>query len=187
MSRHLLLALASALLAIGGCASTTTSQLTPSPQRPVCQSSTRALILWTPQWRLDQKDVVAREVAAADGLSQFFEKSGCFESTSLRRLPGNSKEVIQHAVTEARTRNEKVVLVAVRELGPTVKIGASLALVEGGTEVVLDLSEYEPTKPGPRTFTVQWRSGGPGILKGVATLPQDMQAALTAGFQPPAR
>lgn len=185
--RHLLLALAPALLAIGGCASTTTSQLTPSPQKPICQSSIRALILWTPQWRQDQKDVVAREAAAAEGLSQFFEKSGCFKSTSLRRLPENAKALIQHAVTEAKTRNEKVVVVAVRELGPTVKIGSSLALVEGGTEVVLDLSEYEPTTPGPRTFTVQWQSGGPGILKGVATLPQDMQAALTVGFQPPTR
>lgn len=187
MPRHLLLALASALLAIGGCASTITSQLTPSPQGPVCQSSSRALILWTPQWRADQKDVVAREAAAADGLSQFFEKSGCFESVSLRRLPGNSKEVIQHAVTEVTTGNEKVVLVTVRELGPTVRIGASLALVDGGTEVVLDISEYEPAKPGPRTFTVQWRSGGPGILKGVATLPHDMQAALAAGLQPAVR
>lgn len=90
-------------------------------------------------------------------------------------------------MAEARTRNEKVVLIVVRELGPTVKIGASIALVEGGTEVVLDLSEYEPNKPEPRTFTVRWRSGGPGTLKGVATLPQDMQAALEAGLQPPAR
>ena len=187
MPSHLLLAFSSALLVVGGCASTTTSQLIPSPQNPVCQSSTKAVILWRAQWRPDQKDVVAREAAAADGLRQFFENSGCFESASLRRLPGNSKEVIQDAVAESRARNERVVLIAVRELGPTVKIGASLALIEGGTEVVLDLSEYEPAKPAPRNFTVQWRSGGPGVLKGVATLPQDMQAALAAGLQPPAR
>ena len=78
-------------------------------------------------------------------------------------------------------------MIAVRELGPIVKIGASLALVEGGTEVVLYVSEYEATKPAPRTFTVQWRNGGPGVLKGVATLPKDMQAALAAGLQPPTR
>ena len=99
-------------------------------------------------------------------------------------MPGNSKEVIQDAVAAARARNEKVVLIALRELGPTVKIGASLVLVEGGTEVVLDLTEYEPANSAPRNFTVQWRSGGPGVVKGVATLPQDIQEALAAGLQP---
>jgi hypothetical protein len=187
MPRHLVPALAFVLLAIGGCASTTTSQLTPAPQSPVCQGSARALILWTTQWRPDQKDVVAREAAAAEGIGQFLEKSGCFESAALRRLPANATEALQLAVADARTRNEKLVVVAVRELGPTVKIGASLALVEGGTEVVLDIAAYEPSVPGPRTFTVQWRSRAPGSLKGIDTLPQDMQAALVAGLQPPAR
>lgn len=187
MHHRLPVSLFAALLAVAGCASTTTSQLVPAPQSPVCQSAAKALILWTPQWRPDQKDVAAREAAAADGLGQFFEKSGCFASASLRRLPSDARQAVQAAVAEAATRNEKVVLVTVRELGPTVKLGASLALVEGGTEVVLDLSEYEPARPVPRTFTVQWRSGGPGVVRGVATLPQDLQSALAAGLQPSAR
>ncbi|AUB83003.1 hypothetical protein THSYN_20010 [Candidatus Thiodictyon syntrophicum] len=78
-------------------------------------------------------------------------------------------------------------MIRVRELGPTVKIGASPALLEGGTEVVLDVSEFLPGRTTPRTFTVEWRNGGPGVLKGVASLPQDMQAALAAGLQPPVR
>jgi hypothetical protein len=147
----------------------------------------KAVVLWVAQWRPDQKDVLAREAAAADGLGQFFEKSGCFKSTTLRRLHENSTEAIQGTVADATTSNELVILISVRELGPTVKIGSSLALVEGATEVVLDLSEYVPTKPAPRAFTVQWRNGGPGVIKGVATLPKDMQAALAAGLQPPAR
>jgi hypothetical protein len=36
----------------------------------------------------------------------------------------------------------------------------------------------------PRAFTVQWRNGGPGVVKGVATLAQDLQAALAAALQP---
>lgn len=172
------------LLALGGCASTTTSQLVPSPQSPVCQSAGRALVLWTPQWRPDQKDVAAREAAAADGLGQFFGTSGCFASASLRRLPADAGPAIQAAVAEAGTRNEKVVVITVRELGPVVRLGASFALVEGGTEVVLDLSEYDPARPAPRTFAVQWRSGGPGVVRGVASLPQDLQSALAAGLQP---
>lgn len=182
-----LLSLTSALLAVGGCASTTTAQLSPSPQEPVCAASATALILWRPQWRADQKDVLAREAAAADGLSQFFERSGCFKSASLERLPQASEEAGHAAAADATKQYEKVVLIAVRELGPTVKIGAALALVEGGTEVVLGVSEFVPNRPGPRTFTVQWRNGGPGVVKGVASLPQDMQAALVAGLQPRVR
>ena len=187
MPRHLPISCTLLLLALSGCASTTTSLLTPSPQDPVCRSSTTALVLWATQWRPDQKDVLAREAAAAEGLREFFDKSGCFNSARLQRLPPDSAETIQTEATGATASYEKVVVIAVRELGPIVKIGASLALVEGGTEVVLYVSEYEATKPAPRTFTVQWRNGGPGVLKGVATLPKDMQAALAAGLQPPTR
>lgn len=181
------LSLLAVLFAVGGCASTTTVQLDPSPQEPVCAVSATALILWMPEWRADQKDVLAREAAAADGLSKFFERSGCFESVSIERLPLTSEEAAQVAAADATKRNDKVVLIAVRELGPIVKIGASAALVEGGTEVVLGVSEFMSGMTGPRTFTVQWRSGGPGVVKGVASLPQDMQAALAAGLQPPVR
>lgn len=185
MPRNLLFPSAAVLLALSGCASVTTSELIPSPQAPVCKSTATAAILWVAQWRPDQKDVHAREAAIAEGLTQFLKRPGCFQSTSLRRLADSSAATINDAVAESRTRNDSVVVITVRELGPTVKIGASLALVEGGTEVVLQFSEYVSARPAPRTFTVQWRSGGPGILKGIATLPQDMQAALTAGFQPP--
>lgn len=184
MSRSALPVLLPFLLVAAGCASTTTVQLTPSPQTPVCAASETALVFWQPQWRPDQKDVPTREAAATDGLRRFFEASGCFKAASLQRLPPATKEVVEATATEAAVRNEKVVVISVKELGPTVKIGASLALVEGGTEVVLEISEFKPQMTTPRTFTVQWRSGGPGVVKGVATLPQDIQAALAAGLQP---
>lgn len=176
---------AAMLLALGGCASTTTAHLNPAPQAPVCGKSTTAVVLWTTRWRADQKDVLAREAAAADGINAFFEKSGCFQSASVQRLHQDSLDRIQTAVAKATTGQAKVVLIAVRELGPTVRIGASPALVEGATEVVLDVAEYQAANITPRRFSVEWRNGGPGVLKGVASLPQDMQAALAAGLQPP--
>jgi hypothetical protein len=175
------------LLAVSGCASTVTSQLIPSPQAPVCQGSSKAMIIWATQWRPDQKDIPAREAAASDGIGQFFQSSGCFSSASVRRLPQYSTPSIEAAVADAGTLYDKIVLVVVRELGPTVKIGASLALVEGGTEVVLEVSEYMPASAARRTFAVQWRNGGPGVIKGVDTLPLDMQSALVSGLQPAAR
>ncbi len=178
---------ASLLLAIGGCASTTTIKVSPSPQAPICEASKTALVLWRTQWRVDQKDVLERETASAAGIGQFFKSSGCFKSASAERLPQLSDEQARQTAGAAVNQSAKVVLVSVRELGPTVKIGSSIALVEGGTEVVLDVSEFVSGKATPRTFSVQWNSGGPGVLKGVASLPQDMQAALAAALQPPAQ
>lgn len=187
MTRPWLPPIAALLLAVGGCGSTTSFRFIPAPQEPVCSASATGAILWRTQWRADQKDALAREAAAAAGLSQFLESAGCFKSASLARTPPNAAGSAEELVAEAMLRSGVVVLITVRELGPTVKIGASLALVEGATEVVLDVSEFLPGRTSPRTFTVHWRSGGPGVLKGVASLPQDMQAALVAGLQPGAQ
>jgi hypothetical protein len=145
------------------------------------------VVFWTTQWRADQKDVADREAAAADGLGNFFAESRCFASVSVRRLPESSARLVQDAVAKAQAGDGKVVLVSLRELGPTLRIGATPALVEGSTEVVLDLAEYEPFRPMPRTFSVHWRNGGPGVVKGVSTLSHDMQAALAAALQPAKR
>lgn len=176
--------LALVVLMMSGC-STTTTQLIPSPQSPVCQKSAHAIVLWTPQWRPDQKDIPAREAAAAEGITQFFTGSGCFSSTAVQRISQPSAADVAAAVVELRSRYDKIVVVTVRELGPIVKIGASLALVEGGTEVLLEFSEYRSHELSPqRTFSIQWNNGGPVVIKGVASLPQDIQAALAAGLQP---
>jgi len=179
--------LAFLLLALCGCAATTSTQITPSPQLPVCQASSTAVVVWAPQWRADQKDVPAREAAAADGIARFFRDSGCFASVSLRRVSQLSTSAIQSAASEAGLPYDRIIAIAVRELGPVVRLGSSLALVEGGTEVVLDIEEHKLANPTPRSFSVHWLNGGPGVVKGVATLPQDIQAALAAGLQPGSR
>lgn len=175
------------LVALCGCAATTSTQFTPSPQQPVCHVSSTAVVVWSPQWRADQKDVQAREVAASEGIARFFQVSGCFASVSLRRVPQLSAPYVQSAASEAALHYDTLVGLAVRELGPVVKLGSSAALVEGGTEVVLDIEEYKPPNATPRSFSVHWRNGGPGIIKGVATLSQDIQAALAAALQPGSR
>lgn len=171
-------------LGLGGCAATTTVKLTPSPQTPVCASASKALVVWTTGWRSDQKDVPAREAAATEGIDRFFQKSGCFVATTVLRVAQSEREA---AIAAHRAGHEKVLVLVVRELGPTLALGASAALIEGATEVALDISEYTGSNPAPRSFTVQWRSGGAGVIKGVATLPQDLQAALAAALQPGAR
>jgi lipopolysaccharide transport protein LptA len=73
----------------------------------------------------------------------------------------------------------------VRELGPVVKLLGSPVLVEGGTEVVLDIRVAVPaTGESVADFRAHWQHGGPWALKGVATLEQDIGSALQAALQP---
>jgi hypothetical protein len=169
---------------LAGCVSTAIT-LNPSPQAPVCERSATALVLWAPEWRPDQKDVAEREVAAEAGLNNFLGSSGCFAHSELRRIPDLGPTTVSAQATSAAGRFTRIVVIAVRELGPVVKLLSSAALVEGGTEVVLQVTAYSvPEVTQPREFTVHWRNGGPGVVKGVASLPGDMQAALLAGLQP---
>ena len=171
---------------LAACASTDVT-LSPSPQAPVCDPSATALVLWAPQWRPDQKDVAAREEAAAAGLGSFFAASGCFAHTELRRASSLSSSAVTSEPRASPDRFDALVTIAVRELGPVVKLLSSASLVEGGTEVVLHVTSRRlQPRDQPREFTVQWRNGGPGVVKGVASLPGDMSAALRAGLQPAA-
>lgn len=168
---------------MSGCAATTIA-VTPSPQSPVCDRDFSALVLWMPRWRPDQKDVPEREAAAAQGLQTFFDTSGCFARAEIRRVANGENGSIRAQATPG-TGSDKTVFIAVRELGPVVRLLSSAALVEGSTQVVLDVTEYSPpASMNPREFSVSWQNGGPGVIKGVTSLPADMQAALNAALQP---
>lgn len=168
---------------LAGCASTSVA-LTPAPQAPVCEPSATALVLWSPQWRPDQKDIPAREAAAASGLERFFARSGCFAHSTLRRVDDLGSATSPALALANGSQYGQVVTITVHELGPVIRLLSSAALLEGGTEVTLQISTYTPGQATqPRTFAVHWQHGGPGVIKGVANLPDDMEAALRAGFQ----
>jgi len=178
-----LLALSCATLLVG-CASTRVT-LEPSPQAPVCDPTASALVLWAPRWRADQKDVPEREAAARAGLQSFLAGSGCFARSELQRIPDLTPASVAARAASAAPQFSRVVVIAVHELGPVVRVLSSAALVDGGTEVVLHVFAYSaPEFDRPRAFSVHWQNGGPGVVKGVASLPDDMHAALLAGLQP---
>ena len=166
---------------LGACAGTATTQvtLTPPDQAPVCQpqAALKASVFWRIQWRADQKDVPEREAAAAQGINRFFADGGCFASAVVARADAG---VTAFAVPPG---SDLLIVLTVRELGPTVKLLSSAALVEGGTEVVVDVAVVRPgRREADREFSIRWQDGGPGVVKGVQTLPSDMAAALKAGL-----
>lgn len=167
-----------------GCA-TTAFVLTPAPQEPVCDPTATVLVLWTTRWRPDQKDVVEREKAAEAGMNHFFQDSGCFSRQEIRHVSSLNPAAVAFGLESTGGRFMRVVTIEIRELGPVVKLLTSAALVEGSTEVVLHVGVHSLQPEGQaREFSVSWRNGGPGVVKGVASLPSDLSAALRAGLQP---
>jgi len=168
---------------LGGCAGTATTRvtLTPPDQAPVCQpdAALKAAVLWRTQWRADQKDVPEREAVAAQGITRFFADGGCFQSAAVARTQ------VGGSAFDVPAGSDWLIVLTVRELGPVVRLLASAALVDGGTEVVVDVAEYRPGQRAPlRQFSIRWTNGGPGVVKGVQTLPDDLAAALKAGLMP---
>jgi len=48
---------------------------------------------------------------------------------------------------------------------------------------VVDVAVVRPgRREADREFAIRWQDGGPGVVKGVQTLPSDMAAALKAGL-----
>lgn len=167
-------------VALAGCAATTTVTRTPPDAAPVCApaSEAKVSVVWRTQWRPDQKDVPEREAAAAEGIRAFFAQGRCFRSATVLRADASPGP----AGAQAGEAGPRLVL-TVRELGPTVKLLSSAALVEGGTEVVFDVALFDGGgQPVRRPYAVRWADGGPGVIKGVASLAGDMAAALAAGL-----
>jgi hypothetical protein len=69
-----------------------------------------------------------------------------------------------------------------------VKLLNSAAIVEGGTEVVFELTVINGhTGASLANLQTHWQNGGAMVIKGIASLPQDMSAALRAALLPEVR
>jgi hypothetical protein len=178
-----------AVLLVAGCASTRVETTGQKPQQPLCDVSARALVLWGPHWRADQKDVGDRVAAADRGVKDFFDSGACFAAVEIRRLAGYNSAVLPSASEMTALalahgpKPDVVVAVTVLEIGPVVKLLGSPALVEGGTEVVLEVRAVNVVTQKPLgDFRTHWQRGGAWVLKGVGSLAQDMTAALDAAM-----
>jgi hypothetical protein len=160
-------------MAVAGCATTKVDVSGSGAGQPLCPADhPSTLVLWTAQWRPDQKDIPDREAAAWQGIQQFFVRSSC--KTEIRNAAALPPDAPSFA---------KVIAITVRELGPVVRIGLP-RLVEGGTEVVVEtrISEGRSGRSLAELRT-HWQNGGAFVIKGTATLEQDMVAALAATFR----
>lgn len=183
--------LAAALLALAGCASTRVESSGSPLKEPLCRAGAPALataVVWGTQWRPDQKEPALREAAALRGIEDFLAATRCLAVTGVQRFPGGAEppadaELLQRAGSSS-LRADRIVLIVVRELGPRLNVGLPM-IVEGGTEVLIDVRVLDPQRGAPLASTrTQWRHGGSFVIKGVQTLAQDMSTALQATLMP---
>lgn len=194
MFRIPLLILLGICVSLLGCASTKLATSGEVPTVSLCQSSSETLstlVLWGPKWRPNQKEATRREAAVQQGLEDYFAQSGCFSKVEIHRLPEekiervSSRQELQALASLASAPPDRLLVVIVRELGPVIKFLSSPAMLEGGTEVVLELTAVNlQTAASPASFRIHWQNGGPLVIKGVKTLPDDMSAALGAAMSP---
>jgi len=191
---HRLLPFAAALLCatLLGCAATRVETTgTPLPA-PLCRPGgppVSALVYWLPQWRPDQKEPERREAAALQGMQDYFAATPCVQGADIRRVAAGAAvptdEQLLHLAAAASPVPDRVLLIVVHELGPKLIIGIP-ALVEGSTEVVLELRVLDTRNARSLAQArVHWENGGTFVIKGVKTLPQDMRAALQSVLTPP--
>lgn len=175
-----------------GCASTKFETAGATLQGPLCTTDGQplsALILWSPVWRSNQKDVPLREMAALQGIEDFAQHSNCFSNVTIRRLPG---ERAAQVPTVAQIRElaqtitpppNRVVVLTVHELGPVIQVLGPVATFGGGTEVVLEAQVHDGKSAGLLAkLRAHWSNGGSFVIKGTGTLPKDMRSALDAAF-----
>ncbi|MEY4748341.1 MAG: hypothetical protein RIQ60_555 [Pseudomonadota bacterium] len=181
------------LLALGACASTQVSTQGRTLAHSLCgpAAAGTTVVLWGTHWRADQKEPAARTAAAQRGISDFLARQpDCLSSAPVVALgavderPANASlwSAAIVATASAALRPERLVAITVHELGPRLQIGLPMG-VEGGTEVVIDLRVLDANTADPLAdLHTRWRHGGPFVIKGVATLSQDMQSALAEAF-----
>jgi hypothetical protein len=178
---------------LSGCASTKVETTGATMHEPFCREGAgklSALVYWGPQWRTDQKEPERREAAALRGIESFFTDSACVARFDVRRLPGArmadvpSDEALLKLAFAAAPKPDKVLVIVVRELGPILRIGIP-SIVEGGTEVVLELRLLDvPASGAQANVRTHWWNGGTFVIKGVGSLEHDMSAALAAALMP---
>ncbi len=180
------------LVALSGCAATQVESRGELLRGPLCQPGSppvSAVIYWAPQWRVDQKEPVRRELAALRGIQDFAARTDCLAVRGIYRLsatqPLSNDAELQRLPGGGPDAPALLLLVVVRELGPRIEIGLPWVL-EGGTEASIDVRVLD-TRTATRLANTQtlWRNGGRWVIKGVSTLDRDMSAALTATLMAP--
>lgn len=177
--------LLAAALGLLGCASTQFDVAGKKMPDPICKSggpNISAVVYWATKWRENQKEPIVREEMAKNGISSAIGGVSCLNVLEIKQVSWEqasapSPNVIS-VVESSVGRTDRIVVIGVRELGPTLEIGIPV-FVKGGTEVLIDVRVIDV---GSNQLLAEeqshWRNGGPFVIKGIKTLEADIGSAL---------
>lgn len=167
-----------------GCASHSVMIRPGHDNLPLCATKsglmrTPTWVFWRTQWRSNQKDVRLRERAAQQGIESYFAHSRCYQMVALQRTESG-----QDLAMDIKPNGRMRIWIVIKELGPWVKIFHSPWLLEGGTEVLLEVAvQPANSRNAPATAEIRSIQGGPWVIMGVKNLPEDLRTALAALFE----
>ncbi len=181
------------ILAFSGCSEIRVNMHTVGMKPPLCRSgiaNQKILVLWGAAWRSDQKEKERREEIASVVIPRFFKGTSCYASADVQKFIGgrnaitmSDSEILKSDMVISG-QFQKVIVVRLEELGPTLKFYLSPILWEGSTKVSLRIRVLDvATSSLGSDVATDWEKGGAFVIRGVKYLEESLAAALESVFK----
>jgi hypothetical protein len=149
----------------------------------------KILVLWGAAWRSDQKEKERREQVAATVIPRFFNETSCYASATVQKfidgrdaLTMSDSEILKSDMVISG-QFQKVMVVRLEELGPTLKFYLSPILWGGSTKVSLRLRVLDvATSSLGSDIAADWEKGGAFVIRGAKYFEESLTSALESVF-----
>jgi len=181
------------ILAFFGCSTIRVNMHTVGLKPPLFQSdisNQKILVLWGAAWRSNQKEKERREQVASVVIPRFFNETSCYASATVQKFIAG-RDAITMSDSEILKSDmvisgqfQKVVVVRLEELGPTLKFYLSPILWEGSTKVSLRIRVLDvATSSLGSDVATDWEKGGAFVIRGAKFFEESLTAALESVFK----
>jgi len=175
-----------------GCSAVRVNTHAAGARPPLLLGSTadkKVLVLWGTAWRSNQKEPARREKIASGAITSFFNSMAGRGSFTVRRSVDGidalsmSDSQILRSETVVSGKYQKVVVLRVEELGPTLAFYLSPILWAGSSQVVVRIRVLDVAAASLDSDVVlAWEKGGPFVIRGAKYLEGSLSAALASVF-----
>jgi len=148
----------------------------------------KVIVVWGTAWRSNQKEGARREEIASQAILEFFKAKLGQEVVVQKTIEGklaialSDSEILQSDQVKA-ARYQKVVILRLEELGPTLTFYLSPILWHGSTDILFRVRVLDvPQISLASDVSVHWTKGGPFALRGTSALKEGLKSALAAVF-----
>jgi hypothetical protein len=181
------------ILVFSGCSTIRVNTYAAGMKPPLCQSdiaNQKILVLWGTAWRSDQKEADRREQIASVAIPRFFNSTSCYGSATVQKsidgrdgISMSDSQILKSDIVVSG-KFQKIVVLRLEELGPTLMFYLSPILWQGSTKVSLRIRVLDvATSSLDSDVAMHWEKGGAFVIRGVKSLEDSLTAALASVFQ----